>query len=685
MSETSSVTISTLLGYVREQRGDDGVQAVLDLAALPEDVRALTDAGHWVSYDSRIRLFEATAACFGDDQVMFEVGRSNIRQNTAPSVVLAMRALGTPEKIFRMLPRNVAKYSTTSTMTLLASGRDTATFSFVLHDGYEHSRLDCLYARGLIASVPEGFGRPAATIVHDECESDGAPACIYQVSWQRPPRLWRRARAEATAADLETAALRRQLQDLRSATADLLGDDDVDQVLGRVVERAASAVVASGYLLVVRDDDGRPRVHARGLDRARTQHLSGELLAGRSLGRSAVVVDIASSRRHHGWLAALHGAGQEALEGDLEALDGYARHAAAALDMVKALADSRRDADRAVALLDLARRLADPDRPQVIGDVVVDVLPSIVGCESAGVLLWDEQAQLLRPAASGGGTAEAQATMLGSVIDPHQTPELAALLADPQPLVLSVESASPALTALLRAIDVEHVLAMPLLSAGQLLGVITASWQTAPDTRDDDSDLMRRLLGVADQAASALRNAQLTAAVRWQAEHDELTGLPTRASLLQRLADALGPDPEDEVAVLFCDLDGFKEVNDVHGHAVGDALLRLVAARLRGCLRAGDSAGRLGGDEFAAVLTGTAGPADAQQVADRVVASFSEPFVVEGRSLRVTTSVGLALHAGPGGDPDALLRAADQAMYAAKRHGRNQVRTWSAPLAVAAQ
>jgi diguanylate cyclase (GGDEF)-like protein len=676
MRETSSATTRAVLGFLRARGGEEAVAAVLAAADLPDTAAELGDPGHWVSYQSRIKLFEAAVAHLGgDSRIMYEVGRSSLRQNVSPSVTLAMRALGTPKKVFRFLPRNVAKYSTTSTMKLLESGSTHATFSFKLHDGYLHSRLDCLYAQGLIASVTEGFGLPPATIVHDECESDGADACVYRVSWPRFSRFRSRRHQAERILGFENAALRRQLDDLRSAAADLVGGHDLDQVLRRVVERAASAVIARGYLLLVRTDGERPLVHAHGLDVAEIDALTADLLAGRDVRPSAVLVDVASAHRHHGWLLALHGADQEGLPEDREALRGYARHAAAALDMVQALEDRRRDADRARALLELAHGISAARHPETIAEVVAEALPGIVGCDSSGVLLWDEQTRVLRGVAGTGGTAAAQRLMLTSTFDPDELPELAALLADPQPLVLTADMVGPPLSALFVESGVEQAITVPLLSGTRLHGVLVATWRIAPHTGDGGAELMLRLRGIADQSATALGNAQLASAIRHQAEHDELTGLPNRRLFLRRLSQALDGQRRTDgtcVGVLFCDLDGFKTVNDRYGHAVGDELLRQVAKRLRNAVRETDEVGRLSGDELAALLPVIVDLAEAQQVADRILDCFVEPFRIDGAELTVTASIGIATQAGPGGEAGQLLREADQAMYAAKQSGRNQ-------------
>ncbi|MGF1646012.1 MAG: diguanylate cyclase domain-containing protein [Kineosporiaceae bacterium] len=163
-----------------------------------------------------------------------------------------------------------------------------------------------------------------------------------------------------------------------------------------------------------------------------------------------------------------------------------------------------------------------------------------------------------------------------------------------------------------------------------------------------------------------------------QATHDSLTGLLNRAGLLARL-DQLPDHPAS--ALLLVDLDGFKAVNDAHGHAAGDAVLVAVADRLRRLVRDGDDVGRLGGDEFVAVLRGIGSPETAADsvaaVVDRIGAELSAPVVVDGHRLSVGASVGVAWTSQAPGSPR-LLAAADQAMYEAKTarraRGRESVR-----------
>ncbi|WP_275422744.1 diguanylate cyclase domain-containing protein [Paractinoplanes tereljensis] len=176
-----------------------------------------------------------------------------------------------------------------------------------------------------------------------------------------------------------------------------------------------------------------------------------------------------------------------------------------------------------------------------------------------------------------------------------------------------------------------------------------------------------------EQATAALRQdierrEAVEAQLHHLAFHDQLTGLANRQLFYDRLTQAVD---RGTVAVLFIDLDGFKEINDARGHHAGDIVLMTVAERLRAGLRAGDTVARFGGDEFAAVLESLTGIADARAAAERVVADIQQPIDITGVPARVSASVGVAVHQ-PGMSVDDLIRAADAAMYAAKAAGKNR-------------
>jgi diguanylate cyclase (GGDEF)-like protein len=187
-----------------------------------------------------------------------------------------------------------------------------------------------------------------------------------------------------------------------------------------------------------------------------------------------------------------------------------------------------------------------------------------------------------------------------------------------------------------------------------------------------------------------IRQMTISLASKWRSEHrivrlayfDALTGLPNREQLRNRLGSTLASAKQHQrmLAVLYLDLDNFKRVNDTLGHAVGDELLRLVAARLRSSLRSEESVedlptarsshiARLGGDEFIVVLPSIRSADDAAAVAARLIAELQEPMRLALHTLVVTPSVGVALFPGDGVEVDTLLRNADLAMYFAKRKG----------------
>lgn len=171
---------------------------------------------------------------------------------------------------------------------------------------------------------------------------------------------------------------------------------------------------------------------------------------------------------------------------------------------------------------------------------------------------------------------------------------------------------------------------------------------------------------------------------QYLAYYDELTGLPNRRLFIEQLSNAIKQAPRTDrtLGLLFLDLDRFKEVNDIHGHALGDQLLQQVAIRLRGCVRKSDSVShgnidqegnvaRLGGDEFTILLNGIRGHRDASIVAQRVLDNMQDSFLLDDLEIFIGTSIGIALLPEEGANAGDLLRNADLAMYQAKSAGKN--------------
>ncbi|MFA7278842.1 MAG: PAS domain S-box protein [Sterolibacterium sp.] len=164
------------------------------------------------------------------------------------------------------------------------------------------------------------------------------------------------------------------------------------------------------------------------------------------------------------------------------------------------------------------------------------------------------------------------------------------------------------------------------------------------------------------------------------AHYDVLTDLPNRVLLADRLHQAILQSQRRQcsVAVVYLDLDGFKDVNDKHGHNVGDQLLIAVAQTLKTALREGDTLARIGGDEFVAVLTDLETPDDCQPILVRLLEAAACPFVMGDITLNVSSSIGVAIYPQHGAEADQLVRCADQAMYVAKQTGKNKYRYFEA-------
>jgi diguanylate cyclase (GGDEF)-like protein/PAS domain S-box-containing protein len=165
-----------------------------------------------------------------------------------------------------------------------------------------------------------------------------------------------------------------------------------------------------------------------------------------------------------------------------------------------------------------------------------------------------------------------------------------------------------------------------------------------------------------------------------QAGHDALTGLPNRRMLMQKLARSMaaGPDGEAQLALAFIDLDGLKRLNDEHGHEAGDVLLRAVADRISACIRKSDMIARLGGDEFVLLTMHPARGTDqagdgVTEVLHKIQERIAQPLIIGETVIHPSCSIGVSLFGLHGMDPETLLRRADEAMYVAKKSGRNRI------------
>lgn len=214
-------------------------------------------------------------------------------------------------------------------------------------------------------------------------------------------------------------------------------------------------------------------------------------------------------------------------------------------------------------------------------------------------------------------------------------------------------------------------------------GPSVAGWAKCTVLRDETGAVTHYLVFWSDVSDLKAREAEISARV----SNDALTGLPDRRVIEDRLAHSLRRIQRsgDRTGLLFIDLDHFKQINDQHGHASGDSVLKSVASRLAGSVRSADTVGRLGGDEFVVLLESVADADAARTVAEQLVETVSEPFLDESSDFNLGASIGVALAPDHAGDAHALLDAADRAMYAAKRSGGNRVRVYDHDLELASR
>jgi diguanylate cyclase (GGDEF)-like protein len=505
-----------------------------------------------------------------------------------------------------------------------------------------------------------------------------------------------------------------RLEEVFSTASDLLSIEDLGELLDSIMRRAAGAVNAPRYLLVVRTALDEPiQLHHHGFSGPEAQVLAAELWKEHpdDAGGSHLIVDIASSRQSYGRLAAVYPPGLRFMAREREIFSLYANYAATALDLVTALAESRRSNATARALLDFSRALSRVGTSEEVSQTLADTVVAVVGCERASVLLWDPVEQsLVFKAVSGGavdrgppgpqvaepnaegvadyrsgeGAPEAEAEADVVSISPTDTSMVSHLMASRDIIVIDRTVNDPFLLSILERYGSAMNVMAPLFSDEEFLGVVSADFLHTPATDPrQDRNLTERLRALADQSVTAFQNAWLLEQVGHLAWHDALTGLPNRRLLEDRVDQELerAKRVKERSTMFFVDLDRYKKVNDTFGHAAGDELIRQVAWRLREVVRRQDTVARLGGDEFAILLPGLAELDAISQLAERMLDSLRAPYVIEGNEINTSASIGIATHPEHGESYDELLSHADEAMYRSKNLGRDTFQIFSEDLA----
>jgi diguanylate cyclase (GGDEF)-like protein len=666
---------SVLVRLVRAEGGEAAVAELLGRAQVKREPTYLENVDNWVSLDEACAMLEAGVEQTGDPAFARHVGEHTLRQHAGTQVATVLRSLGSTEAVLEAIAQTATRLSTVTKMETIEVLPGHAVVRAVALEGFERRRIHCDWATGVLAGTPILFGLPLARVTESECQARGGSQCLYTVSWDAElAAVAADPQQRVTALEAQLVGMSERLQSAYATAGDLVSSEDLDTVLHRIVERAGNAVRAPSRILAVRTSPSAElQVYSHGIDEQRAGEIAQTTLAhGTPPGGSTLVVEVTSARRHYGQLIARYAGATEPFPQEQELLSLYAKHAAAVLDMATALQESARRHDQVSALLSLSHALAKAGTSEEVAQRLSVAVPEVVDCDKIGVWLWDHLEQKLTSVAATGRTPEQAAYLRELRISPADTPNLARMIAVPEPQFFEHGTEDPVISKLMAVLDVVAVTVVPIVAREVFVGLLTVSVTERAERLRSEGELLERLTGVAALAATAIQNGQLVDSLHHKASHDALTGLLNRVGFgrhIDRVLTEARPNGS-HAGLLFVDFDDFKQVNDAYGHEAGDELIRKAAVRLETITRGGDEVARLGGDEFAVILADVSDHVQLQAAAERVRAAFVEPFLLGEHSIEIGASVGVGLWPEHGRSVQELVRHADAAMYEDKAKGR---------------
>lgn len=654
----SGVYTRMFVGFLSETMPREDIEDLLVRAGELRSLEELADAASWSSYSQFRRLLEERSrqdptTLYDRSEVLAAWLRSEEFAQSAQTLDSPGALLAGGSALNPLAPIRRYEKSEVAPNEWLIGER--------FEDGYAPFPEFCDFVAVQFALIPVLFDLPPGDVVEEQCQCRGDPACLFRFRWEQSGMDTSRADLYRVRAEVAEA----RLEQIQSMITDLASNEQYEDVLqGFVASSLRSTIGAGGALLVLEPRAGLPRkVYFEGFTEAEAESIADSLPVGTSTTDKVMVVDVASARRHYGVLAIDEGGGVFSSLSQ-STLETYARLAAAALDTADALDEARHQANTARVLLNLATSLTEIAGTDEMASKVAQAVPDIIDCDRAAVFL---------EAAGPRGTHLDGLRLAGST--GYSDEEVASMSAQ------TFSSAPPDCVfdqGIVHGTFAESrgaaSVSAPIVVAGQSIGSIVASVTTNPGRLNITPRLADRLKGLAAQASTAIANARLVDQIRFQALHDALTGLPNRALILDRTEQMLarGRRSDVQTAALFIDLDGFKDVNDSLGHAVGDQLLQAVTDRLSVTMRESDSIGRLGGDEFIVLVDGSTMDDGPELVAERLLEVLRAPFDLPdlpGGPLILTASIGIAT--GSRTSATELLRDADIALYEAKAAGKN--------------
>lgn len=642
-----------LLEFLEWRVGSRGLEEVLADAGEERPATVLRDDATWSSYDQLRSLLEAASRRLGSPEELIHVGElPSIGAGSRPEITALLQTYGSPLEMALAVGQGVLGPGLD--MGFEAVGPAELLMHVGLGEGLEPFPELCKFIAGMVPLSVRIFGLQPQKVAEIRCRHRGDDECLLRMAWDESEDL--ALQLEFTRFQLDVATSR--MASFQRTVEEIVSSDDLDVVLRRIVEAATRATTATAFLLEVDVMPSVMRRYADGVEDDRLEEISARATAGE---HGYLVVNVTSAQRDYGRIVVLDESGS--LEFERPALQGYARLAATALDAALALEEARRQAETSRALLELSTSLAQLTSADELAARLARALPSVIDCDCAVVLLVNDG--LAKVAGHHGLDATSTARIEGFEIDisGHDFPGV---------VVHTTSDASPMVATMLAATGLVALAAAPILVERGLVGLLVAGVRDRAARIVDDPSISVRFSGLAGQAAVALQNGLLLDRIRHQSLHDPLTELPNRALIIERAKQILARARRQRrpAAVLYIDLDGFKDINDTLGHASGDELLQMVARRLESTVRESDTVGRLGGDEFV-VLVDDAELDAVGTVAQRLLEVLREPSTLsEGdRPVVVEASIGIAI--SDRSSANELMRQADIALYAAKAAGKD--------------
>jgi diguanylate cyclase (GGDEF)-like protein len=645
---------------------EGSIERVLQLAGETRTVAELSDAMKWSNYAQYRRLLEAAGEVLGGPDRLSMVGKHIHDSIQSPEISEHLFAFQTPADVYAAIPVLMGSTAPIFEIRTESTGANECRISIRFKDWHEPFPENCAFIMGVLAAMPRMCGYEDAEVLYESCQCDGAHYCQARLRWEAVDSD----AVRASRAELAARVSQARLEELHHTVAQLVSGDTLETVLTQVMAAAGRAVPALSYILAVTPSERVDRwLCTEGIDAPECARILEGLASSVQSATHMCAIEVVSDRDHYGHLVAVRSEGVSFEPIERSILESYARLAASALDSETSISEARQQATTAQALLTLSSSLADLASTEEMILRLAHVVTSVVDCDRVAIWVTERD--------------DPKATMCASYgYDDAFCAELSRFELPSASVNLNSEvfrhdlgiTKTAALSSALAVAGAVAALSFPIVYDSEMYGWITVDVTDHPERLDDNGDITVRLRGLAGQAAIAVRNARLLDEIRHQALHDSLTGLPNRVLVLDRVEQTLARARRErfEVAALFIDLDGFKDVNDTLGHAVGDKLLKAVAARFAGTLRESDTVARLGGDEFVVVAEGISLAAGPELVAERLLDVLAEPFHLDDSEKSVSISASIGIAVGLRESAEELLRDADIALYAAKEAGKNR-------------